>query len=163
MGFFESIRREGLIADNGYIRKCMNDRIHGIEIDNLLLDMLLNEDSEHAATFTNAQKSEFIFHLFRVLYVGGAMHQRDEFVNDYLETTKALYKELLTVHKKSTGSDGSAKIEAISKAYEVALAPPAEGSRLFAGTVAEHSRCYVIVDAMKRHSTVIYSPFKPFW
>ena len=74
----------------------------------------------------------------------------------------SLNKELPTVHKKSTGSDGSAKIEAASKAYEVALAPPAEGSRLFAGAVAEHSRCYVIVDAMKRHSTVIYSPFKPF-
>lgn len=163
MGFFDIIRREGLIADNGYIRKCMNDRMRGIEIDNLLLDMFLNEDSEHAATFTNAQKSEFIFQLFQVLYVGGAMHQRDELVNNYLETTKALYKELLSVHKKSTPSDGSAKIEVTSKAYEVALAPPAESSALFAGNVAEHSRCYVIVDATKRYSTAIYSPFKPFW
>ena len=64
MGFFDGLEREGLIAPTGYIRKCMNDRIGGVEIDNLLLDMFLNESSEHAATFTNAQKGEFIFHIF---------------------------------------------------------------------------------------------------
>jgi hypothetical protein len=163
MGFFDGLEREGLIAPTGYIRKCMNDRIGGVEIDNLLLDMFLNESSEHAATFTNAQKGEFIFHIFRLLCVGGAMHQRDELVNDYLETTKALYKELLTVHKKATGSDGNTKIEVTSKVYEVALAPTGESAVLFSGSVAEHSRCYVVIDVKKRYATVVFSPFKPFW
>ena len=91
------------------------------------------------------------------------MHQRDELVNDYLETTKALYKELLTVHKKATGSDGNTKIEVTSKVYEVALAPTGESAVLFSGSVAEHSRCYVVIDVKKRYATVVFSPFKPFW
>jgi hypothetical protein len=163
MRFFDCLEREGLVASNGYIRKCMNDRIDGIEIDNLLLDLFLNEDSEYAATVTTAQKSEFIFHLLRLLFIGGAMHQRDEEIQNYLEMAKALYKELLTVHKKTSGSDETMKIEVTSKVYEIALTPAAENAAIFPGCTLQLSRCYVVVDAVKRYATVVYSPYKPFW
>lgn len=46
---------------------------------------------------------------------GGAMHQRDEGIVQYLETTKQLYKDLLSVHKKmETG-----KIEISSRVFQV--------------------------------------------
>ena len=60
----------------------------GVEIDTLVTDMLLNEDSEYAHVFTAAQRAEFLFQLFQAFFVGGAMHQRDEDVLDYLEQTK---------------------------------------------------------------------------
>ena len=87
------------------------------------------------------------------------MHQRDESVVDYLETAKALYKELLTVHKKA----GSGKIEITSKVYQVKPKPSSGGkSRLFSG-VEEHSRCFIVVDPVKRYATVVFSDYKSFW
>ena len=91
------------------------------------------------------------------------MHQRDEEIQNYLEMAKALYKELLTVHKKTSGSDETMKIEVTSKVYEIALTPAAENAAIFPGCTLQLSRCYVVVDAVKRYATVVYSPYKPFW
>jgi hypothetical protein len=88
MGFFDPLEKEELLAPNGYLRKCLNDRVAGVEVDTLVTDMLLNEDSEHAHVFGAAARSEFLFQLFQAFFIGGAMHQRDEDALEYLEQTK---------------------------------------------------------------------------
>ena len=88
MGFFDPLEKEELLANNGYLRKCLNDRVAGVEIDTLVTDMLLNEDSEYAHVFSAASRSEFLFQLFQTFFIGGAMHQRDEDALGYLEQTK---------------------------------------------------------------------------
>ena len=107
--------------------------------------------------FKPEQKAEFIYHIFQLLFVGGVMHQRDDYVNDYLETTRALYKELLTVHK----SNRTGKIEVSSAVY--AVEPGGEGNRGVFSKESPHNRCYVIVDAVKKNATVVYLPFVSFW
>lgn len=159
MGFFDFLENEGLIAANGYLKKCMNDRVAGVDIDTLVTDLLINEESEHLGAISEAKRAEFIFQLFHLIFIGGAMHQRDESVIEYLETAKALYKELLTVHKKAE----SGKIEITSKVYQIKI-KPCSGSkaRLFSG-VEEHSRCFLVVDPVKRYATVVFSDYKSFW
>ena len=81
----------------------------------------------------------------------------------YLEQTKAMYKDLLTVHKKaSTG-----KVEVTSRVFQVSLAPAAaakgQGAPLFPGGVPDHSRCFVVVDPVRRYATAVYSNYKSFW
>jgi len=163
MGFFDGLETEGLIAPNCYLRKCMNDRVGGVEIDTLVGDLLLNEDSEHAGVLTAAQKAEFIYGLFRVLFIGGAMHQRDEDVIAYLEQTKFLYKELLSVHKKAA----TGKVEITSRVFEAgpsaAQQATGRGGALFPGGVVEHCKCFVVVDPVKKYVTAVHVNFKSFW
>lgn len=155
MGFFDVLVSEDLMGENGYIKKCMTERFDSVDVDNLILDMLLNPESENGAVFTSEQKKEFIFHLFATFMVGGVMHQRDDYCNEYLETVRALYKELLTVHK----SNRTGKIEVSSQVYRVL---GGEGCSIFPHDSA-HNRCYVVVDAVKKYATVIYLPWMPFW
>lgn len=155
MGFFDILVSEDLMGENGYIKKCMTERFDSVDADNLILEMLLNPESENASVFTSEQKTEFIFHLFATILVGGVMHQRDDYCNEYLETTRALYKELLTVHK----SNRTGKVEVSSQVYRVL---GGEGCSIFPHE-SGHNRCYVVVDAVKKYATVIYLPWMPFW
>ena len=52
MGFFDALEAEDLMGSNGYLRKCMPETYDNVEADNLVLDMLLNPDSENLAVFT---------------------------------------------------------------------------------------------------------------
>jgi len=158
MGFFDPLESEGLLAPNGFLRKCMNDRVHGVDIDTLVTDMLLNEESEHAHIYGEAQRNEFLFRLFQLLFIGGAMHQRDEDVLAYLEQTKLLYKDLMTVHKRSA----TGKVEITSRVYAVRPTATGRCTALFPGTV-ELSHCYIIVDAAKKLATAVHMPYKGFW
>ena len=154
MGFFDVLESENMMGSNGYLRKCMPETFDNVESDNLILDMMLNPDSEHLAAFTQAQKSEFIYHLFQLIFVGGAMHQRDDYATEYLEATRALYKELLTVHKSAR----TGKIEISSQVFSVSKASGAVDFRLF-GREHPHNKCYVVVDAVKKFATLVYLPF----
>lgn len=84
-------------------------------------EMLLNEFSEQADLFSVEEKSELIFHLFKTLAVGGALCQPDSNIDRYtssntyiaiivelqkqtfqcryLDITKDLYKELVTLYR----------------------------------------------------------------
>ena len=154
MGFFDVLETENMMGANGYLRKCMPETYDNVESDNLIVDMMLNPDSENLAVYTQAQKAEFIYHLFKLFFVGGAMHQRDDYANEYLETTKALYKELLTVHKSAR----TGKIEISSQIFEVAKANDAAEFKLY-DREHPHNKCYVVVDAVKKLATVVYLPF----
>jgi hypothetical protein len=163
MNHFDFLETKGLVAPNGYLRKCMNDRINGVDIDTLVTDWLLNEESEYSNIIDENSRNEFICQLFHLLFIGGTMHQRDENITSYLEMTKILYKELLTVHKASSTN----KIEITSKVYCIKTKDNETGADLSSSTlfpgVPEHSHCFVIVDPVKKYATTIYSNFKSFW
>jgi hypothetical protein len=48
----------------------MNDRVGGVDIDTLVTDFLLNEESEYAGIVDEASKNEFIFQLFHLIFIG---------------------------------------------------------------------------------------------
>lgn len=81
------------------------------------LQILLQEDSDHYDTYTSADRSEFIFRLFKHLVLGGPVNQvwpicstvfstlmcslvlcvqYEDAIQPYLDIAKLLYKELLT-------------------------------------------------------------------
>ena len=69
--------------------------------------MLVNEDSEHAYVYSDEEKEEFLYHLLKVVAVGGTMMQYEDFVAPYLDTAKGIYKDFLTVYRNA----GSGKVE----------------------------------------------------
>merc|ERR1719261_104808 len=97
--------------------------------------------------FSSEQRSEFIYHLLRLLCVGGSMHQREEYSTQYFDTTRKLYKDLMTVHKSAkTGN-----IEITSRVFQLVPSAP---SPLFPNDTPHH-RCYLIVDPLKRYATLL--------
>ena len=61
----------------------------------LLLQMLLIEDSDNYDRFTEEERNEFLFQLFRHLCLGGTICQYEDTIQPYLDATKAIYKDLI--------------------------------------------------------------------
>lgn len=53
------------------------------------------EDSDHYDLFTQLDREEFLFCLFKHFCIGGTLCQFEDVVDPYLETTKAFYKDLV--------------------------------------------------------------------
>lgn len=98
MDFFDRILSSS-IAPNGNIRGCYEDIVNEIPINDLLKDLLINSNSENRDLYSTDDRKQFIFQLFKILVLGGNMNQSDTKTDRYLELTKGIYKDLLTIYK----------------------------------------------------------------
>lgn len=57
--------------------------------------MLLMPESDHFDLYSEVERNEFIFRLFRHLCLGGDVCQYEDSIQPYLDATKAIYKDLL--------------------------------------------------------------------
>ena len=120
-----------------------------------LREMLLNPDSENCCLYTEAQKTEYIYHLLKLVCVGGAMCQSEEKFVEWKEMTKAMYKDTVSVVKNAK----SGKIEVSSSAFHI---DPWGSSSLFKKQ-SIHNKFYVVLHPDTNTINVIYKPFIPFW
>ncbi|CAM9443223.1 unnamed protein product, partial [Discosporangium mesarthrocarpum] len=105
----------GIVGESGQVRGCYEEYIDGVNASDKLRELMANSESQNAHVFSSAQKSELIFHIFKVLSVGGAMCQPDDSLQRYLEVTKLIYKDLVSVFKNSS----TGQIEVGSQAFQV--------------------------------------------
>ena len=98
MDFFDRILSSS-VAPNGNIRGCYEDIVNEIPINDLLKDLLINNNSENRNLYSDEDRKQFIFQLFKILVLGGNMNQPDTRTDRYLELTKGIYKDLLTIFK----------------------------------------------------------------
>lgn len=73
----------GIAGETGTIRGCFDETFDGILISDQLREVLLNVDSERASLFSEEDRNEFIYNLFRLFVVGGALCQPDSNLNRY--------------------------------------------------------------------------------
>ncbi|XP_030332646.1 cilia- and flagella-associated protein 300 [Strigops habroptila] len=99
MSFFDRLYSEGIVRETGDIVKCYDDYYDDILISDELRKVLLLEDSDHYDIFSPLDRQEFLFCLFKHLCIGGTLCQFEDAVAPYLETTKAFYKDLVSVQK----------------------------------------------------------------
>uniref|UniRef100_A0ACB8FGJ1 Uncharacterized protein n=1 Tax=Sphaerodactylus townsendi TaxID=933632 RepID=A0ACB8FGJ1_9SAUR len=95
MSFFDRLYGEGVVRENGYIVKCLDECFDEMLIADELRKVLLLEDSDHYDLFSQSDREEFLFCLFKHLCLGGSLCQYEDNLDPYLETTKALYKDLV--------------------------------------------------------------------
>ena len=57
--------------------------------------MLLSDESDHFDLYSDTEKQEFLFLLFRHMCLGGATCQYEDNVKPYLDITKLIYKDLV--------------------------------------------------------------------
>ncbi|KAM9768359.1 cilia- and flagella-associated protein 300 isoform 1-T1 [Dama dama] len=97
MSFFHRLYDEAIVRDNGYIVKCLDCFCDPFLISDELRKVLLVEDSEKYEVFSQPDREEFLFCLFKHLCLGGALCQYEDVISPYLETTKLIYKDLVRI------------------------------------------------------------------
>lgn len=72
---FARIVESPVVRRDGTIQKRLEDYVDGIQVADLLRELLLVSDSEHYALFSETERAEFQFRLFRALALGGSVCQ----------------------------------------------------------------------------------------
>lgn len=154
MHFFDKLIDAGVISDTGYILGCYEEEIDGILVqDKLRLMCAKDNNGEH--NLPPCHRKEFIFHLLKLLSIGGSRCQcEDNFYGPLSNSIKVLYKELIQVKITSSG-----KIEMCSSVYEVNL--QTNIGNLYPHPNNVHNKCYVIISEKK--VTLLLKKFMPFW
>ena len=98
MDFFDRILSSS-VAPKGNIRGCYEDMVSEIPINDLLKDLMINNNGENRNLYSEEDRKQFIFQLFKILVLGGSLKQPDARTDHYLELTKGIYKDLLTIYK----------------------------------------------------------------
>ncbi|XP_036885643.1 cilia- and flagella-associated protein 300 isoform X1 [Sturnira hondurensis] len=151
MSFFRRLYNEDIVRDSGHIVKCLDSFCDPFLISDELRKVLLVEDSEKYEIFSQPDREEFLFCLFKHLCLGGALCQYEDVLNPYLETTKLIYKDLVSVrkHPQTKEIQITSFIFKVTAYDSVGLCYPSTKSH-------EQTFSYFIVDPIKRHLHVLY-------
>lgn len=144
----------------GELVKRMDDVRDGFQIQDNLREMLLCDESENAELYSAAEKDEFLWRLFEHLSLGGPCCQYEDKIAPYLDTTKKLYKELVTVQRSSGDSDA---IEIVSTVFSIKSFKTESGTLALFPRPSRNSFCYVTIDPMRRLVKMWYHAHLPFW
>lgn len=156
MDFFDRLEQCDVVSSSGGIRGCAEETFDGLPAGDRLRELLLNEDSDNASVFTPSERLELIFVLFRLLVLGGSMCQPDTTMTRYLATTKAFYRDVLTVYK-----DAEDKVAVSGRVFKISAAA---GLDLFSHPdKAVANLLLLIVCPLKKQLTVVRMDFKPYW
>jgi hypothetical protein len=79
MDFFDRLLdpEGGIVGPTGNIGGCFEETFDGVSTGDLLRDLMVNPDSANSHIFTEEDKLEFIYKLFRIFTVGGTLCQPD--------------------------------------------------------------------------------------
>ncbi len=73
------------------------------------------EESEVYETFDQNDRAEFLFNLFKNICLGGSLCQFEDHATEYLDLTKALYKDLISVTKDPSTN----QIKILSEVFKI--------------------------------------------
>ncbi|KAJ3349479.1 hypothetical protein HDU83_000544 [Entophlyctis luteolus] len=148
--FFDRLSTDaGVVRKNGTIRKCLEEYQDGFAIGDELRKCLLCSDSDNYTTFSDSDRQEFIFHIFKALCLGGQMCQYEDEIDAYLSATKKLYKDMVSV-----GKDAAGRLYVTSRVFRI-IGVDSSVSPLFP-LIHPQNFCYMSVDAGKRLVNILY-------
>ncbi|KAM4795497.1 cilia- and flagella-associated protein 300 [Rhinophrynus dorsalis] len=154
MSFFDCLYSAEIVKGSGHISKCLDEYMDEFPISDELRKVLLLDDSEHFQIFSQQDREQFLFLLFKHLCLGGALCQFEDTIDPYLETTKSIYKDLLSVQKDPE----TKQITIISTVFKVSAYD--ENGMCYPSTRPhDQTFAYLIVDPLKRHVNVLYHCF----
>ena len=93
---FFNILKPDIVRENGNILKCLDEYYESFVVSDQLRKCLLMEEEEVYSTFSELDRKEFIFHVFKSLCLGGTCCQYEDDLEPYLDATKKIYKDLIT-------------------------------------------------------------------
>lgn len=155
MEFFDRIYQEGLVRQSGSICKCYDEQIEDFLISDELRKMVLSDESDFFDLFTENERQEFIFQIFKHLCVGGPVCQYEDEVGPYLDTAKFLYKDLVSVHKDTNTKElvVSCIVLKVNLWVDDVMMYPSDQPH-------EQSFAYFVINPIKRHVIVWYHSWR---
>lgn len=89
-----------------YIQKCPDHHVHGLWLSDCLQVALLDEDSEEYDVFTPEDRRELLFHVIKLLVIGGEVCQYEDEFDVYEPVIISLYRDLIgqSVVKAQSGA-----------------------------------------------------------
>nr|XP_039251261.1 cilia- and flagella-associated protein 300-like [Styela clava] len=160
MDFFNRLKEYNIVRESGHISKCFDEFHEGITISDELRKMLLLEDSNNFESYSDEERSEFLFRMFSHICIGGSICQYEDMIEPYYEVTKSLYKDCVSVQKDSSTNE----IKIVSKVFKI-TAKDEEGTIIYPSS-GDHIQnfAYLIVEPFKRHVTLLYHSWgKGLW
>ncbi|KAJ3114440.1 hypothetical protein HK100_001660 [Physocladia obscura] len=149
LAFFDRLTTiAGVVRHDGSIKKCLDEYHDSFVVGDELRALLLMPENEHYDTYSEADRQEFVFHLFKALCLGGRLCQYEDEIEPYLTATKKLYKDLISVTKQN----GVLRVSSL--VYKI-LKVDSSVSPLFPKQHPQNF-CYLSIDPNKRHVNVFY-------
>ncbi|KAJ8405905.1 hypothetical protein AAFF_G00313420 [Aldrovandia affinis] len=151
MDIFDPIYSHGIVRPTGHIVKCCQD--YNADFDELK-KMLLIEDSENYEIISREDRQEFLYRLFKHVCLGGVLCQYEDIIHNYIETTRLIYKDMVSVQKDPETKE----IRIVSTVLKVTaydhsgLCYPSEKEE-------EQTFAYLTIDPYKRHVYILYHSF----
>jgi hypothetical protein len=95
LSFFDVLKPD-IVRSNGSIVKCLDEYFDSFVVSDQLRKCLLMEDEDVYSKFSDTDRKEFIFHVFKSLCLGGTCCQFEDDLQPYLDMTKKIYKDMIT-------------------------------------------------------------------
>ena len=157
MDLFDVMYENDIVTlDTGYIHQDYDIYVEDITVSDKLKQALLVEDSEAYSVFSQDQRDEFLFHIFKRLVIGGSLCQYENTVEPYLEMTKDFYKDIVSAAKEPETN----KIYIRSVPVEILSV---EKSNIYKKKNHPQNFFYVIIDPYQRYVHLWYHNWIPFW
>ncbi|KAL4220127.1 hypothetical protein ACF0H5_020538 [Mactra antiquata] len=154
MTFFDRLYGP-VVRDSGYLIKCFDEFYEDFTISDELRKMLLSEESDNYDLYSDTEKEEFLYCLFKHICLGGQICQFEDILEPYLNMTKLLYKDLVSVQKNAETKE----LNIVSSVFKIKAMDKDEDVIYPASTSHEQTFSYLIVDPIKRHVIVLYHKF----
>jgi len=152
MGFFDRFYDCGVVRPNGSICGCIPEYTEDdFCINQELGKIMLLEDSEHYATFSEDERRELLFRLFQHFSLGGPLNQYEDEIGPYFDIVKHFYKGLVSVGK-------DAKTGAVHSTSVAIQIQSVDGLNSLFPQDPDHPQnfMYLIVNPARREATVLY-------
>jgi hypothetical protein len=157
MDIFDTLYENDIVTlETGYIHQDYDVYVEDITISDKLKQAMLVEDSEAYSVFSQDQRDEFLFHIFKRIVVGGSLCQYENTIEPYLEMTKAFYKDIVSAAKEPETN----KIYIRSVPVEILSI---EKSNIYKKKYHPQNFFYVIIDPYQRYVHLWYHNWVPFW
>ena len=154
MDLFDPMYENDLVTlDTGYIHQDYDQIVEDITVSDKLRQSLIVEDSEPYSIFSQDQRDEFLFHIFKRIVIGGSLCQYEERIEPYLEMTKDFYKDIVSAAKEPETYIRSVPVEILS----------IEKSNLYRNKFHPQNFFYVVIDPYQRYVHLWYHNWVPFW
>ncbi|XP_061194760.1 cilia- and flagella-associated protein 300-like [Saccostrea echinata] len=154
MTLFDRLTDKGVVRESGHISKCFDEFYGEFQISDELRKMLLIDDSDNYCLYSDSERDEFLFRIFFHLCLGGRFNQFEDEIQPYLDVTKQIYKDLISVQKNPDTKD----LSIVSCVFKLIAK---DGEEMFYPAKVDHENTfsYLVVDPIKRTAAVLYHNF----
>ncbi|XP_066938927.1 cilia- and flagella-associated protein 300-like [Macrobrachium rosenbergii] len=143
MEIFKRLYDTNVLREDGEIIQCFEEYHEDLILNDNLKKVLVQEEGEFWDVYSEEERNELLFHLFKLVVLGGECCQFEDNFHNYGIVTKALYKDLISpqvVNGKVAVTSFAAKIRLRTARGLEVPEDPSKSQNVFLVVVNPHTR-----------------------